>query len=154
MCNYIVWGPARGGGGGGNEIPVYNIPDFVVLKYHWHNTKLQSVNLYSRAESVQSVFTWRHGGDIGVPKQWNGGHVGVPRQSCGNCILFLCKRFSFVPINLHRGWPREWKRSISGLKIGKTTFTYRPAEKVIHTRLYNCLWHSAKKYQMWAVEFK
>ena len=29
------------------------------------------------------VFTWRHGGHIGVPKQWNGGHIGVPIQSCG-----------------------------------------------------------------------
>ena len=42
---------------------------------------------------IYSVFTWRHGGHIGVPKQWNGGHVGVPNQSCGSWILFLCKRF-------------------------------------------------------------
>ena len=40
-----------------------------------------------------SVFTWRHGGHIGVPKQWNGYHVGVPNQSCGNWTLFSCKRF-------------------------------------------------------------
>ena len=25
---------------------------------------------------------------------------------------FLMQKFSFVPINLHRWWPREWKRSI------------------------------------------
>ena len=42
---------------------------------------------------VQSVFTWRHGGHIGVPKQWNGGHVGVPNQSCGSWTIFLCKLF-------------------------------------------------------------
>ena len=29
------------------------------------------------------VFTWRHGGHIGVPKQWNGGRVCVLTQSCG-----------------------------------------------------------------------
>ena len=38
-------------------------------------------------------FTRRHGGHIGVPKQWNGGHVGVPNQSSGSWTLFLCKRF-------------------------------------------------------------
>ena len=43
--------------------------------------------------SQKSVFTWRHGGHIGFPKQWNGGHVGVPNQSCGSWTLFLCKRF-------------------------------------------------------------
>ena len=42
-----------------------------------------------------SVFTWRHGGHIGVPKQWNGAHVGLPRKSSGSWILFLCKRFLF-----------------------------------------------------------
>ena len=26
--------------------------------------------------------------------------------------LFLCKQFFFAPINLHRCWPCEWKRSI------------------------------------------
>ena len=26
------------------------------------------------------VFTWRHGGHIDFPKQWNSGHVGVPRH--------------------------------------------------------------------------
>ena len=40
-----------------------------------------------------SVFTWRHGSHISVPKQWNGGHVGVPNKSCGNWVPFLCKRF-------------------------------------------------------------
>ena len=40
-----------------------------------------------------SVFTWRHGVHICVPKQWNGGHVGVPNQSCGRWTLFLCKHF-------------------------------------------------------------
>ena len=27
--------------------------------------------------------------------------------------LFSYENLFFVPINLHRGWPREWKRSIS-----------------------------------------
>ena len=42
---------------------------------------------------VQSVFTWRHDGHFGVPKQWNRGHVGVPNQSWGSWTLFLYKRF-------------------------------------------------------------
>ena len=45
---------------------------------------------------VLSVFTWRHGDHIGVPKQWNGGHVGVPsvpNQSRGSWTFFLCKNF-------------------------------------------------------------
>ena len=42
---------------------------------------------------LQSVFTWRYGGHIGVPKQWNGGHVGVTNQSCGSWTPFLWNRF-------------------------------------------------------------
>ena len=42
---------------------------------------------------IWSVFTWRHGFHIGIPKQWNGGHVGVPNQSCGRWTIFLCKPF-------------------------------------------------------------
>ena len=49
---------------------------------------------------------------VGVPKQWNGGHVGVLKPSCGSWSHFLCKLFSFVSMNLHRYWPREWKRSV------------------------------------------
>ena len=44
------------------------------------------------------VFTWRHGGHICVPKQWNGGHVCVPNQSCGSWTLLLCKRFLLFQI--------------------------------------------------------
>ena len=45
-------------------------------------------------ESVlYSVFIWRHGDHIGVPKPWNGGHVGVPNKSCGSWTLFLCKQY-------------------------------------------------------------
>ena len=61
---------------------------------------------------ILSVFTWRHSGHIGFPKQWNGDHVGVPNKSCGGWTLFLCKTFLVVPINLQRCWPREWIRFI------------------------------------------
>ena len=50
---------------------------------------------------VLSVFTWRHGGQIGVPKQWNGGHVGVPsvpNQSSGSWTFFLCKNFLLLQL--------------------------------------------------------
>ena len=52
-------------------------------------------------------------GVFGVLKQWNDSHVGVPRQSCGSWILFL-QTLSFVSIDLHRSWTREWKRSVGG----------------------------------------
>ena len=55
---------------------------------------------------------WRHCGHIDVPKQWNGSHVGAPNQSLG-VELFPYVNTSFVPINLHGCWPREWKRSIT-----------------------------------------
>ena len=79
------------------------------------------------------MFTWRRGGHIGVPKQWNGGHVGVqnnetaamlvsktmkrrpcwcPKQVLRDLNSLLMQMLSFVPINLHRCWPREWKHSI------------------------------------------
>ena len=43
----------------------------------------------NRATNRAGVFTWRHGGHIGVPKQWNGGHIGVPNQSSGSWTLFF-----------------------------------------------------------------
>ena len=41
---------------------------------------------------INRVFTWRHGGHISFPKQWNVGQAGVPNQSTGSWTLFLCKR--------------------------------------------------------------
>ena len=37
------------------------------------------LNLYGKEH-----FTWRHGGHIGVPEQWNCGHVGVSNKFCGS----------------------------------------------------------------------
>ena len=53
----------------------------------------KQVSLFLDTVPRYGVFTWRHGGHLGVPKQWNGGHVGVPNQTCGSGTLFLCKRF-------------------------------------------------------------
>ena len=36
-----------------------------------------------------------------------------PNHSCGSWTLFLYA--SFVPVNLHRWWPREWKHRICSL---------------------------------------
>ena len=61
---------------------------------HWHSMRTGRVGLdYHIRKRIWSVFNWRHGGHIGVPKQWNGGHDGVPNQSCGSWTLFLCKCF-------------------------------------------------------------
>ena len=50
-------------------------------------------HLFSVTLGKESIFTWCHGGHIGVPKQWNGGHVGVPRKSSGSRTLFSWKCF-------------------------------------------------------------
>ena len=31
-----------------------------------------------RVRAPKRVFTWHHGGHVGVPKQWNCGHIDVP----------------------------------------------------------------------------
>ena len=36
-----------------------------------------------------------------------------PKPVLRELNVFLCKKLSFVPINLHRCWPRERKRSIA-----------------------------------------
>ena len=52
-------------------------------------TKSRSIKMQKRRRQYptilteQSVFTWRHSGHIGVPKQWNGGHVGVQENPLG-----------------------------------------------------------------------
>ena len=72
------------------------------------NPESESVLNYPK----KSVFTWRHRGHIGVLKQWHGGHIGVPDQSCGELNSFLMQTLSFVPLNLHWCWPREWKHAM------------------------------------------
>ena len=39
-------------------------------------TRATIIFLLLANDIIYSVFTWRHGGHVGVPKQWNGGHVG------------------------------------------------------------------------------
>jgi len=58
-----------------------------------------------------SVFAWRHGSHIGVPKQWNSDHVGLPNQSCG-VQLFSYTNTSFCTSTC---LPREWKRSMNSI---------------------------------------
>ena len=36
-----------------------------------------------------------------------------PKPILWELISFLMQKLSFVPLNLHRYWPREWKRSIA-----------------------------------------
>ena len=102
-----------------------------------------------QARILKSVFTWRHGGHIGVPKQWNGSHVGVPNQSCGSWILFLCKCF-FISINLHRCWPREWKHcwkmSVScNRQFSLANFTRRTFHEPNLMHALNYSWTSSQR---------
>ena len=85
-------------------------------------------------EKVWSVFTWRHGGHIGVLKHWNGGHVGVPNQSSGSWTLYwglppfrvaqLLIRFSVVCAK---------KRSPGGGKTRGSGTEKRCSHKWFHT---------------------
>ena len=65
-----------------------------VLNSAWAARVSARCSFSHSVESVlYSVFIWRHGDHIGVPKPWNGGHVGVPNKSGGSWTLFLCKHF-------------------------------------------------------------
>ena len=68
---------------------------------------------YSHIEHIQIR---RHGGHIGVPKQWNGGHIRVPKKACGSWTLFLCKKFLSI-LKFSWCWPREWIRSKNTLAL-------------------------------------
>ena len=46
------------------------------------NAGAARTRLRYKKKLLQSVFTWRHCG-----------HIGVPNQSTGSCPIFLCKRF-------------------------------------------------------------
>ena len=47
-------------------------------------------------------FTWRHGGHIGVPKQWTA--AMLPRKSSGSWTLFSCKHFLLFQDAGHVPW--------------------------------------------------
>ena len=63
------------------------------------------------ANGLKSVFTWRHGGHIGVPKQWKAATLVFLTNPVGVGLFSYITNF-FCPINLHRCWPREWIHSI------------------------------------------
>ena len=64
----------------------------------------------------------------------------VPNHSCGSWTLFLCKRFSFVPINLHRCWPRKWKHRIRlPWRHVKTIHRFTGAHALIEFQVYRGL---------------
>ena len=55
--------------------------------YGWFKTPPETLN-----DKLWSVFTWRHGGHVGVPQQWSGGHVSVLNWSLENLApLFVCE---------------------------------------------------------------
>ena len=74
------------------EITCY-VQWFTVWLCNQHFSSYRQVEV-SLKRKKQSVFKWRYGGCIGVPKtSKNGDHVGIPNKSCGRWSLFLCKRF-------------------------------------------------------------
>ena len=59
--------------------------------YHISGEKMIKATAYPERSYRASS---RHGGHIGILKQWNGGgHDGVLNKSCGSWTLFLCKQF-------------------------------------------------------------
>ena len=70
---------------------------------------------------VKSVFTWRHGG-----------HIGVPRKSCGSWTLFLCKCFLFFQkICIEAGHLSEYALYLQllGSLVASSTSTGRNLER-------------------------
>ena len=59
-----------------------------------------------------SVFTRRHGDHVGVPKQRNGQPCWCPQLILWELNSFLMQTFSFVLVEKHAHWSREWKHSI------------------------------------------
>ena len=47
---------------------------------------------------------------------------------------FLMQMLSFVPINLHRCWPREWKHSIVHLRVWQYLIVFKPIESELDAR--------------------
>ena len=80
----------------GVKFQEFQLYSLFFYSYHFPQIKIisSSVDMYfSRSHKLWIFFTWRHGGHIGVPKQWNGGHVSAPNNSSRSWTLFSCKRF-------------------------------------------------------------
>ena len=66
----------------------------------------------------KTLFTWRHGCYVGVPKpEQKPGPCCVPDQSYGSCTLFLCYKRFILSQTYHSCWPCERKRSIGVLNV-------------------------------------
>ena len=67
-------------------MPLWHTPSFLVVYSKPPGTQKETIPADPRVPDrpQKSVCTWRHGGHIGVPKQWKGGHVGLPRKSRGS----------------------------------------------------------------------
>ena len=61
---------------------------------------------------ILCVFTWRHGGHIWCPKTMKRRPCLCPKPVLLELNSFLMQTLCFVPINLLRCWPREWKYRI------------------------------------------
>ena len=56
----------------------------------FHSSMRKLVTLSPSISSLL-IFSWRHGGHVGSPKQRNGRHVGIPDLFSGYRVLFICK---------------------------------------------------------------
>ena len=81
---------------------------------NWIVTPLRLI-VHSATAADRSVFTWRNGGHIGFPKHKMATRLVFQTILC-ELVSFLMRTISFVPIDLHRCWPREWKRSMGSLR--------------------------------------
>ena len=69
----------------------------------------------------KSVFTWRHGGHVGVPKQRKGRPCWCLQLLLRELNSILVQTFSFVLVEKHVNWTREWKHSVKINKKVKIT---------------------------------
>ena len=76
-------------------------------------TKHSIRSLSTISTLYKSLFTWRHGCHVGVPKPiQKPGPCCVPNQSYGSYTLFLCYKRFILSQTYHSCWPCERKRSI------------------------------------------
>ena len=80
----------------------YNFP-FCCMVTEFHQGKLK---MYTN--SIDFI-TWRYGGHIEGFHMTSRRPYWCPRQVPWEMNSFVMQTLSFVRINLHRCWPREWK---------------------------------------------
>ena len=95
-----------------NEIPTLNSVYMIDLNHfynkHWQFLFVRSLRIQQPMECFHMT-SWR---PYWCPKTMKRRPCWCPKRVLWELNSFLMQTLSFVPINLRRCWPREWKHSI------------------------------------------